>query len=151
MNEAIRQMLAAYEVRTLQGSLRALRERGPEIGSHLSGRERLAMEAERALEQRAKALFMTGQVGRTFEGTVSSLVSSGFFVELEDWMIDGMVHLSTLRDDDYRLAPDRMEWVGQYRKRRIGLGDRVRVRVRRADPDRGEVDFLLVEKMQASP
>jgi translation initiation factor IF-1 len=43
-----------------------------------------------------------------------------------------------------------MEWVGQYRKLRIGLGDRVRVRVRRADPDRGEVDFLLVEKMPES-
>jgi ribonuclease R len=131
--------------------LRTLREKGPEIGSHLSGRERLATEAERALEQRAKALFMAGQVGRTFEGTVSSLVSSGFFVELEGWMIDGMVHVSTLRDDEYRLSPDRMEWVGQYRKLRIGLGDRVRVRVRRADPDRGEVDFLLVEKMPESP
>jgi ribonuclease R len=131
--------------------LRTLREKGPEIGSHLSGRERLATEAERALEQRAKALFMAGRVGRAFEGTVSSLVSSGFFVELEDWMIDGMVHVSTLRDDEYRLSPDRMEWVGQYRKLRIGLGDRVRVRVRRADPDRGEVDFLLVEKMPESP
>jgi ribonuclease R len=111
----------------------------------------LATEAERALEQRAKALLMAGQVGRTFEGTVSSLVSSGFFVELESWMIDGMVHVSTLRDDEYRFSPDGMEWVGQYRKRRIGLGDRVRVRVRRADPDRGEVDFLLVEKMPESP
>lgn len=131
-------------------SLRAIREKGPEIGTHLSGRERLATEAERALEQRAKALFMEGQVGRTFEGTVSSLVASGFFVELEGCMIDGMVHVSTLRDDEYRLSPDRMEWVGQYRKRRVGLGDRVRVRVRRADPDRGEVDFLLVEKMPES-
>jgi len=128
-------------------SLRAIRENGSEIGAHLSGRERLAMEAERTLEQRAKALFMEGQVGRTFEGTVSSIVASGFFVELDGCMIDGMVHVSTLRDDEYRLSPDRMEWVGQYRKRRVGPGDRVRVRVRRADPDRGEVDFLLVEKM----
>ncbi|MGE5283664.1 MAG: ribonuclease R family protein [Actinomycetota bacterium] len=142
-----RALKAALGDRGSADSLRTLREKGPEIGSHLSGRERLATEAERALEQRAKALFMEGQVGRVFEGTVSSIVSSGFFVELGDWMIDGMVHVSTLRDDEYRLAPDRMEWVGQYRKRRIGIGDRVRVRVRRADPDRGEVDFLLVEKI----
>ncbi len=146
-----RVLKAALGDRRSTDALRALRERGPEIGSHLSGRERLAMEAERALEQRAKALFMAGRVGRTFDGTVSSLVSSGFFVELEDSMIDGMVHVSTLRDDEYRLSPDRMEWVGQYRKRRVGLGDRVRVKVRRADPDRGEVDFLLVEKMPESP
>ena len=146
-----RALKAALGDRGSAGSLRTLREKGPEIGSHLSGRERLATEAERALEQRAKALFMAGQVGRTFDGTVSSLVTSGFFVELESSMIDGMVHVSTLRDDDYRLSPDRMEWVGQYRKHRIGLGDRVRVRVRRADPDRGEIDFLLVEKMAESP
>jgi len=146
-----RVLKAALGDRGSADALRTVREKGPEIGSHLSGRERLATEAERALEQRAKALFMAGQVGRTFEGTVSSLVSSGFFVELDDCMIDGMIHVSTLRDDEYRLSPDRMEWVGQYRKRRIGLGDRVRVRVRRADPDRGEVDFLLVEKMPQSP
>jgi len=133
------------------GALRTLREKGPEIGSHLSGRERLATEAERALEQRAKALFMVGRIGRTFEGVVSSIVTSGFFVEVEGGMIDGMVPVSTMRDDEYRLSPDRLEWVGQYRKRRIGLGDRVRVRVRRADPDRGEIDFLLVEKRAESP
>jgi ribonuclease R len=146
-----RVLKAALGDRGSADSLRTLREKGPEIGTHLSGRERLATEAERSLEQRAKALFMAGQVGRTFDGTVSSLVSSGFFVELEGSMIDGMVHVSTLGDDEYRLSVDRMEWVGQYRKRRIGLGDRVRVRVRRADPDRGEVDFLLVEKMPESP
>ena len=146
-----RVLKAALGDRRSGDSLRTLREKGPEIGTHLSDRERLATEAERTLDQRAKALFMAGQVGRVFEGNVSSLVSSGFFVELEGWMIDGMVHVSTLRDDEYRFSPDRMEWVGQYRKRRIGLGDRVRVRVRRADPDRGEVDFLLVEKMPESP
>ena len=145
-----RVLKAALGDRGPADSLRTLREKGPEIGTHLSGRERLAMEAERALEQRAKALFMSGQVGRVFDGAVSSLVSTGFFVELEGSMIDGMVPVSTLRDDSYRLSPDRMEWIGQYRKRRIGLGDRVRVRVRRADPDRGEVDFLLVEKMLES-
>jgi len=66
-------------------------------------------------------------------------------------MVEGMVHVSTLRDDEYRFSKDRMEWVGAYRKRRIALGDRVRVRVRRADPDRGEVDFLFVEKLPGTP
>ena len=109
------------------------------------------MDAERAVSARAKALFMEGHEGRIFEGTVSSLIPSGFFVELADWMVDGMVHVSTLRDDEYRFSKDRMEWVGAYRGRRIALGDRVRVRVRRADPDRGEVDFLFVEKLQENP
>jgi len=121
---------------------------GEETGNCLSGRERAAMDAERAVAARAKALFMSGHEGKIFEGVVISMVSSGFFVELDDWMIEGMVRISTLRDDEYRFSVDSMEWVGVYRRRRITLGDRVRVRVRRADPDRGETDFLLVEKLQ---
>jgi len=146
-----RVLKAALGDRSLQAWLGNLAEKGVEIGTHLSGRERLATDAERALEQRAKALFMASRVGQTFDGVVSSLVSSGFFVELSDWMVEGFVHVSTLRDDEYAFSPDRMEWVGLHRKRRIALGDRVRVRVRRADPDRGEVDLLVVEKLPESP
>src|SRR5512139_1327179 len=146
-----RVLKAALGDRSLQAWIRNLAEKGMEIGMHLSGRERLAMDAERALEQRAKALFMESRVGQVFDGAVSSLVSAGFFVELSDWMVEGFVHVSTLRDDEYAFSPDRMEWVGLYRKRRIALADRVRVRVRRSDPDRGEVDFLLVEKLLESP
>jgi len=146
-----RVLKAALGDRSLRAWLGTLAEKAAEIGTHLSGRERLAMDAERALEQRAKALFMAPRVGQAFDGAVSSLVSSGFFVELSDWMVEGLVHVSTLRDDEYAFSPDRMEWVGLYRKRRIALGDRVRVRVRRADPERGEVDLLLVEKLPESP
>lgn len=146
-----RVLKAALGDRAYAPYLRTLADRGPQIGDHLSGRERAAMDAERAVSARARALFMTGHEGRIFEGTVSSLVPSGFFVELSDWMVDGMVHASTLRDDEYRFSRDRMEWVGAYRGRRIALGDRVRVRVRRADPDRGEVDFLFVDKLKENP
>jgi len=131
--------------------LRTLADKGQQMGEHLSGRERLAMDAERAVSARAKALFMADKVGRTFEGSVSSLVPSGFFVALTDWMVEGMIHVATLRDDEYRFSRDRMEWVGAYRKQRIALGDRVRVRVRRADSDRGETDFLLIEKLPGNP
>jgi ribonuclease R len=146
-----RSLAAALGDAGLAPYLRTLAEKGDGIGSHLSGRERVATDAERAVEQRAKALFMEGKVGRTFEGSVSSLISSGFFVSLADWMVEGMVHVSTLRDDEYRFSADRMAWEGLYRKLRIALGDRVRVRVRRADPDRGEVDFVFVEKLPETP
>ena len=125
-----------------------LEDKGAQIGTLLSGRERVAMDAERAVAARAKALFMSGHEGKNFEGAVVSMIPSGFFVELDDYMIEGLVHISTLRDDEYRFSKDRMEWVGVYRRRRIALGDRVCVRVRRGDPDRGETDFLLIEKLQ---
>ena len=128
--------------------MQLLADKGAQIGSHLSGRERVAVDAERAVAARAKALFMSRHEGKTFEGIVISMISSGFFVELDNWMIEGMVHVSTLRNEEYCFSRERMEWVGVYSRRRIALGDRVCVQVCRADPDRGEIDFLLVEKIK---
>ena len=142
---------AALGDRESASCLQVLANNGEQMGNSLSGKERTAMEAERAVAARAKALFMSAHEGKIFDGAVVSVISSGFFVELDDWMVEGMVHVSTLRDDEYSFSRDRMEWVGVYRRRRIALGDRVRVRVRGADPDRGEVDFLLVEKLQEYP
>ena len=129
---------------------RALAERGEGIGAHLSARERAAMDAERDVEQRAKALFMASKVGQTFPGTVSSVVGFGFFVELDDFFVEGLVHISTLRDDEYRFDAERGEWHGLVRKRRFSLGERLRVRVRRTDADRGEIDLVFVEKIPES-
>ncbi|MCL5885171.1 MAG: ribonuclease R [Deltaproteobacteria bacterium] len=131
--------------------LRMLSDTGAEIGSHLSGRERAAMEAERDVEQRAKALLMSARIGEAFEGVISSVIKAGLFVELADQYVEGFVHSSTLRDDVYRFSEDRAEWYGVLRKRRLSLGDRVLVRVRRADVERGEIDFLFIEKVPESP
>jgi ribonuclease R len=108
------------------------------------------MDAERDVEQRAKALHLSTRVGETFTGVVSSVVGFGFFVELLECYAEGFIHVSTLRDDDYRYSADRGEWVGVLRKTRFSLGDRLRVRVRRADVDRGEIDLVFVEKLPDS-
>lgn len=78
---------------------------------------------------------------------ITSVLRSGFFVELEDYPVDGHVHISTLRDDVYRYSEERGEWHGTVRKGRFALGDRLRVRLVRADVDRGRIDFVFVEKL----
>ncbi len=145
-----RVLKAALGDARLAGYVRTLGEKGEGIGGHLSARERAAMEAERDVEQRAKALFMSTKVGQAYAGVISSVTGFGFFVELDDFFVEGLVHVSTLRDDEYRFSAERGEWHGLVRKKRFALGDRVRVRVRRTDPDRGEIDLLLIEKMAES-
>jgi ribonuclease R len=124
---------------------------GEEMGGHLSSRERLADEAERDVEARAKALFMTGRTGREYDGVVVSVVKYGMFVELAEDFVEGFLHVSSLRDDEYRYSSDHGELVGTFRRKRFGPGDRLRVRVYRADVDRGEVELRLVEKMADTP
>ncbi len=81
---------------------RRIAETGEAAGAHLSGRERAAMEAERDVESRAKALCFSGREGETFEGRISSILGYGFFVEFTGHFVEGFVHVSTLRDDVYR-------------------------------------------------
>ena len=142
-----RVLKAALGEKGLSAYAAALKENVSEIGMHLSARERAAMDAERDVEQRAKALHLSKRVGETFTGVISSVVRFGFFVELAECFSEGFVHISTLRDDDYRYSVERGEWHGALRKTRFSLGDRLRVRVRRADVDRGEIDLVFIEKL----
>ncbi len=130
--------------------VKTVSQAGNEMGMHLSDRERKAMEAERDVEQRAKALYISTRGKETFSGTIASVTGNGFYVELADCLVEGFVHISTLRDDEYRFSPDRWEWQGIIRKTRLSPGDRLHVRLRRADVDRGEIDFLFVEKLPDS-
>ncbi len=142
-----RMLMAALGDRAQSEYVRYLEEKGGDVGEHLSARERAATEAERDLEQRAKALLMAGRVGETFTGDIVSIVRFGFFVALDNPFVEGFVHVSTLRDDEYQHSAETNEWVGCSRRRRFSLADRVSVRVRRADPDRGEIDLFLVDKL----
>lgn len=145
-----RVLKAALGERSLYPYVASLREKGEEIGRHLSGRERAAIEAERDVEQRAKALHLSKRTGETFTGIITSVVGYGFFVELEECFAEGFVHISSLRDDEYRYSAERGEWQGAVRKKRYSPGDRLRVRLRRADVERGEIDLLFIEKIPDS-
>lgn len=145
-----RVLKAALGDRGLVPYVRTILESGGEIGSHLSARERTADDAERDVERMGKALFMSSRVGQTFEGSISSVLPFGIFVELDGTGIEGFVHVSTLRGDAFRYSADRGELYGTVFRTRLALGDRVRARVRRTDVERGEIDLLFVEKLPDS-
>ncbi|GAB4365599.1 MAG: ribonuclease R [Deltaproteobacteria bacterium] len=145
-----RALRAALGDRALAGYAEGLAARGAELGEHTSARERAAMDAERDVAARSKALFLSGRVGETFPARIGSVTRHGFFVELEDLPIEGYVPAATLRDDVYRFSEEREEWYGRLRKRRLAPADRVRVRLFRADVERGEIDFVFVEKLPES-
>src|SRR4030067_99822 len=91
------------------------------------------------------------RVEETFSGVITSLTGYGFYVELEECLVEGLVPISSLRDDEYRFSADRGEWVGVVRKRGFSLGERLRLRRRKADVDRGELDFAIVDTGARSP
>jgi len=122
-----------------------LREKLPEMGLHLSERERRASEAERELVEWKKVRFMAARVGEAFSGYVTGVQAFGLFVELEEIYVQGLVHVSSMTDDYYRFLEKAHLLKGENTGKAYRLGDRVEVQVVRADLDRRQVDFALVD------
>ncbi|MFL6214065.1 MAG: ribonuclease R [Blastocatellia bacterium] len=113
------------------------------IGDQSSERERAADAAERELMDWRKAEFMAERVGEVFDGIITSVKDYGFYVELNEFYIEGLVHVSTLTDDEYEYQERKHRLVGARSNRRYHLGDAVRVVVNRVDRARHLIDFSL--------
>lgn len=124
---------------------RYLSENLPEIAAHSSEKERAADDAEREVVNSLKVRFMKDKVGEEYEGIISGVTSYGFFVQLKEIFIEGLVHVSTLRDDYYNIFEKAHLLKGEHTKRVFRLGDEVNVRVDRVDLERGQIDFSLVK------
>lgn len=105
--------------------------------------ERRAEVATREAVQWLKCEFMSHKVGDTLWGVVSSVTEFGLFVELEEFYIDGLVHITSLGQDYYRYDSDRRELVGETTGRVYKTGQRLEVIVSRVDMEQGRIDFAL--------
>lgn len=103
------------------------------MANHLSERERLVMDAERELEDRIRILYMKDKLGETFQGVISHVTSFGFFVELADVFVEGLVLISSLIDDYYHFEEERYRIIGARTRKTFRIGDSVLVRVVLAD------------------
>ena len=113
-----------------------------------SDRERTADAAERELEDWRKAALMAKHVGDEFDGVIVNVRDFGFFVELDDLFIEGLVPVQSLSDDYYEF--DSRRHALRSRARSFKLGDRVRVRVERVNVDKHLVDFAIINP-QSTP
>src|SRR3954466_2199029 len=116
------------------------------IAEESSQSERRADDAERELMEWKKAKFMQDRIGEDFDGLIISVTKFGFFVELTDLFVEGLVPLNTLIDDHYTYHENTREIIGQRSRRIFRLGQRVRVLVDRIDPVEKKIQFALFEE-----
>lgn len=114
----------------------------PEMAEHASKRERVAVSAERDTTDLKKVEYMEQFVGDTFEGVISSVTGFGFFVELDNG-VEGLVHMTTLKDDYYDYVENRYALVGNHHHRSYQLGDTVEVILVRASVEEKALDFVV--------
>ncbi|AFZ34405.1 RNAse R [Stanieria cyanosphaera PCC 7437] len=111
---------------------------------HLNDREKLAEDAEKDLDGLKKAEKMKERTGKIFEGLITGVQSYGFFVEIEDLLVEGLVHVSSLKDDWYEYRSRHSCLVGRKNRIAYRLGDRVEVEVKSVDYYRQQIDLVTV-------
>ena len=116
-----------------------------EIGLHCSMTERRADEATRDVTNWLKCYYMRDRIGEEFVGTIAAVVPFGVFVALDSVYVEGLVHVSELGEDYFQFDSIKHEMLGERTGKRYRLGDRLDVRLVRADLESGRIDFVLAE------
>lgn len=111
---------------------------------HCSAQEIKAADAERASIKYKMVEFMTDKLGEDFDGVISGVTDWGIYVELDQTKIEGMVSLRDMSDDFYVFDGESYAAVGQRTGRRFRLGDSVRIKIKRADLKRKQLDFEML-------
>jgi ribonuclease R len=122
-----------------------------EIAYRCSESERRAAEAERELVEWKKAKFMIDRVGEEFDGLIISTTKFGFFVELQELFVEGLVLMDSLQGDRYRYNENSRKIVGERFRREYAIGDKVRVSLDRVDEMERKLVFSVVEQRRELP
>ncbi|KRK93599.1 ribonuclease R [Companilactobacillus futsaii] len=114
-----------------------------EIAEHTSSRERISINAERAVDDLKKTEYMADQVGNTFDAVVSSVTSFGMFIQLDN-TVEGLIHISNMKDDFYEFDEKSMSMHGRGTGKIFKVGQPIKVKLIRADVEHRQIDFERV-------
>ena len=125
-------------------TIQALDNELVEIARQSSEREVAAVDAERDVDDMKMAEYMESHIGEEFEGVIDTITNFGFFVQLPN-LIEGLVHVQTLKGDYFNYVPELLAMIGKSTKKMYRLGDKVRVKCVGASKENSMIDFELVK------
>ena len=137
----VHRLLARY----LAGGRTAMQTKYEDLCEHSSDMEQIAANAERASIKYKQVEFMGERLGQEFEGTISGVTEWGLYVEINENKCEGMIPMRELDDDYYDFDEKSYSLTGRRYHRKYSLGDPVRIKVVRANLERKQLDFALVE------
>ena len=132
--------------RYLAGGRTAQKDKYEDLCDHSSEMEQIASNAERASVKYKQVEFMSERVGLEFEGVISGVTEWGLYVEINENKCEGMVPMRDLGDDYYDFAEKNYCLIGRRHHKKFSLGDPVTIKVARANLEKKQLDFALVEK-----
>lgn len=139
----VHRLIHTYQTKGTSDDIRDYwRDALPEIAVQSSTQERRSVDTERDVDDLKKAQFMQDKVGQEFDGVVSSVTKFGLFISLPN-TVEGLIHISNMRDDFYEYDETQMALVGSKRHHTYKIGQEVKIKVLRSDVEQRKVDFIL--------
>jgi ribonuclease R len=120
-----------------------------QLGDHCSMTERRADEAVWDVMAWLKCEYMQEHVGETFEGIITGVTGFGLFVELKEIFVEGLVHVSNMKQDHFKHDQIHHMLVGERTGQILRISDKVRIKVARVDLDARKIDFELLEQLSS--
>ena len=117
-----------------------------DLCDHCSAQEQVAANAERASIKYKQVEFMSEHIGEVYDAVISGVTEWGLYAEINVNKCEGMIPMRTLQDDYYEFDDANYCLIGRRTRRKFTIGDPVRIRIVRANLDRKQLDFELVEK-----
>ena len=119
-----------------------------EIAQHASEKEVASVNAERDVLDMKMAEYMESHIGEVYDGVITTVTNFGFFVELPN-MVEGLVHVNTLKGDFYNYIPEKLALIGNNTKKQYRIGDQLKVRVIASSKETAMIDFELVKEEES--
>ncbi len=110
-----------------------------------SEQEKRASDAERSSIKYKQVEYMSSRLGEHFEGAISGMTEWGIYVEEIETKCEGMIRMRDIQDDFYVFDEKRMEIVGQKKKKKYRLGDRIKIKLKGVDLERKTIDYVLYD------
>ena len=144
----VHRLLKKYAAKNAKPPASGTKAELQKICKRCSEQEILAVEAEREHTKLKAMEFLADKIGETYDGVIAGITSFGFFVELNHYLIEGLVHVSELRDDRYEFDKDNYTLTGERTGKTYRLGDPVRVTIKKVSVEERKADFILAEESE---
>jgi ribonuclease R len=138
-------MVHRLATKYMEGGRSASETKYEELCDHSSSMEQIAANAERASIKYKQVEFMSEHVGQTYDGVISGVTEWGLYVELNENKCEGMVPVRDLGDDYYEFDEKNYCLRGRRKNRIYSLGDAITIKVARANLEKKQLDFALID------
>lgn len=142
----VHRLLKEYDTMVGKQRISALKTILKSVADQSNSCEVNAQQAERDSIKLKQMEYLSQYVGDEFDGLISGVTEFGIFVELNDTLIEGLVHIRDMEDDYYIYEEAAVSLVGRHKKHRYRMGDKVRIKVVAVNKENRNIDFLLVSR-----